>query len=137
MTRPIVAMCPQRVCTVCGQPSRRLIEHDPETLALNASKRGESHSDDRSGDGDGMYQKAHFASRNVVTTGWSDCGHGSYRAGVVFDPFAGSGTTLSVATGHGRDAIGCDIDARNADLALERVGPLFLTVEHHSKETAA
>jgi hypothetical protein len=29
-------------------------------------------------------------------------------------PFAGSGTTLKVALGHGRDSIGIDIDSRNA-----------------------
>jgi DNA modification methylase len=46
----------------------------------------------------------------------------------VFDPFAGSGTTLMVATGLGRDAIGIDIDERNANLARERVG-MFLSVE--------
>ncbi len=56
-------------------------------------------------------------------TGW--------RPGIVLDPFAGTGTTLAVATGHGRDAIGIDLDPRNADLAIERVGPLLLTVEHH------
>lgn len=46
------------------------------------------------------------------------------------------GTThlpLAVATGHARDAIGIDLDQRNADLALDRVGPLLLTVEHHEK----
>ena len=31
---------------------------------------------------------------------------------------------------HGRDAIGIDIDERNAELARDRVGPLLLTVEH-------
>jgi hypothetical protein len=46
----------------------------------------------------------------------------------------GSGTTLAVATGHGRNAIGIDIDGRNADLALGRVGPLMLTVEHISAQ---
>ena len=51
-----------------------------------------------------------------------------WRPGVVLDPFAGSGTTLAVATGHGRDAIGIDLDERNAHLAQERVG-MFLTVE--------
>lgn len=56
--------------------------------------------------------------------------------GSVLDPFAGSGTTLAVATGHGRDAIGIDIDARNADLARERVG-MFLTVEDHTPEVAS
>ena len=32
-----------------------------------------------------------------------------------------------VATGHGRDAIGIDLDERNAHLAAERIG-MFLTV---------
>lgn len=58
---------------------------------------------------------------------WTDCGHDDYRRGIVLDPFAGSGTTLAVATGLGRDAVGIDLDARNADLAAERVG-MFLEV---------
>lgn len=49
--------------------------------------------------------------------------------GTILDPFAGSGTTLAVATGHGRDCIGIDLDERNADLARERVG-MFLNVEY-------
>ncbi len=57
--------------------------------------------------------------------GWTDCGHDDWRPGLVLDPFAGSGTTLRVATGHGRDAVGIDLDERNADLARERVG-MFL-----------
>lgn len=47
--------------------------------------------------------------------------------GVVLDPFAGSGTTLAVAAGHGLDSIGIDIDDRNVELVRERVG-LFLSV---------
>lgn len=49
--------------------------------------------------------------------------------GTILDPWVGSGATLAVATGHGRDAIGVDLDERNADLARDRVG-MFLTVEH-------
>jgi len=58
----------------------------------------------------------------------TSCGHESWRPGMVLDPFAGTGVTLAVATGHGRNAIGIDIDERNAELALERVGPLMLEV---------
>jgi hypothetical protein len=47
---------------------------------------------------------------------------------LIPSPFAGSGTTLMVALGHGRDSIGIDIDSRNADLALEPMG-MWLTVE--------
>ena len=68
--------------------------------------------------------------RRITEDDWTvcDCPDPTYRPGIVLDPFAGSGTTLAVATGHGRAAIGIDLDARNADLALERVGPLALTV---------
>ena len=79
--------------------------------------------------------------RSTTTIGWTECecpdDGAKWRNGVVLDPFAGSGTTLMVATGHGRDAIGIDIDARNADLALDRVGPLLLTVEHLADEVAS
>jgi hypothetical protein len=77
-----------------------------------------------------------------TTTGWSSCGcpgtdgirvdgfhtGPAWRPGVVLDPFAGTGTTLRVAVDRGRDAVGVDIDARNADLAGERLG-MFLDVE--------
>lgn len=121
--RPIAAMCPQRVCTTCGEPSRRIVDAERST--------------------DGNFDRGHavaksesngrtFASNGATartTTGWTDCGHGgTWRTGVVLDPFAGSGTTLAVATGHGRDAIGIDLDSRNALLAADRVG-MFLTVE--------
>lgn len=59
---------------------------------------------------------------------WSDCAHDDYRPGLVLDPFAGTGTTLAVAHGHGRDAIGIDIDEKSAELARDRVGPLFLEI---------
>ena len=68
------------------------------------------------------------ATKRVDTVGWSDCGHNAWRNGLVLDPFAGSGTTLAVATGHGRDCIGIDLDERNVDLARERVG-MFLEVD--------
>ena len=66
--------------------------------------------------------------RRITTLGWSDCGHDDYRAGMVLDPFAGTGTTLAVAHGHGRDAIGIDIDEKSAELAQDRIGGLFLEV---------
>lgn len=77
-----------------------------------------------------------------TTTGWTTCGcpgaeglrldgfhtGGGWRPGVVLDPFAGSGTTLMVASGLSRESIGMDIDSRNAVLARERLG-MFLEVE--------
>ena len=122
LVKPILSMCPQRVCRVCGKPSERIMEAERITDAVAKS------------DGNGKT----FASNgdtSYVTLGWTDCGHNAWRNGIVLDPFAGSGTTLAVATGHGRDALGIDIDSRNADLAVERCG-MFLTVEHHGQVPA-
>lgn len=144
--RPIKSMAPAKVCTVCGEPSRRITERSPDYAAAREqigdfNNRG--HGDGVSGSRSVLTKAAgrDIACAENVTTGWSECecpdDGAKWRPGVVLDPFAGSGTTLMVATGHGLDAIGIDIDARNADLALDRVGPLLLTVEHLADEAAS
>ncbi len=136
---PIDSMCPREVCADCGEPRRR-ITGEP-TYVQTRTGGTPSTLDYRDGTpvGGGVRsptntQGASSVTRQAETLGWSDCGHDSYRPGVVLDPFAGSGTTLAVATGHGRHAIGIDLDGRNAVLAEQRVG-MFLTVEHHTKAT--
>lgn len=130
---PILAMCPERVCTTCGEPSRPIIETETR------DKRGELLSDNYRASG--VSQRTmrdkyeHLLSdkatpsmvRHVTAHSWTDCGHDTWRRGVVLDPFAGTGTTLAVAEGHGRDSVGIDLDRRNADLARERVG-MFLEI---------
>ena len=133
--KPIEAMCPREVCRQCGEPRRRIVDAD-RTLGTRPDAHAEARNDQSGNAGGYATQRSKFdggGSTTYTTVGWSDCGHGDYRPGVVFDPFAGSGTTLAVATGHGRDAIGIDIDERNADLARERIG-MFLTVEDRRKE---
>ena len=125
LERPIKSMVPSKVCTVCGEPSRRIVDADVETKAANAAKRV-GPVDGRSGEfGDG-HKFPHFDTPTYITTGWTDCGHDAWRPGIVLDPFGGSGTTLSVATGYGHHAIGIDLDPRNVALARDRVGPMFL-----------
>lgn len=43
--------------------------------------------------------------------------------------YSGSGTTLAVATGHGHDAVGIDLDDRNEVLARDRIGPFMFDLE--------
>jgi SAM-dependent methyltransferase len=133
---PLVkSMCPQRVCVVCGHPSRRITETTYEELrdvAQNhAEAKGQRSHQYENMDALGNPQKMKHgrAAVHKETLGWSDCGHDDYRPGTVLDPFAGSGTTLAVATGHGLEAIGIDLDARNAELARERIG-MFVEVEY-------
>lgn len=129
LSRPIESMCPREVCTACGEPRRRLVD----AVSVRTSEgtidppRVPPTRDDADG-GTTAIGVRHAVESHRTTTGWSDCGCGApFRTGIVLDPFAGSGTTLAVATGLGRDAIGIDLDERNADLARERVG-MFLTV---------
>lgn len=132
--RLIEAMCPRQVCTECGEPRRR-ITGDAEYVPSASYRGGVMLADaERKADGANQWANEHGAQASVVrsapTTGWTtcDCPSPTYRSGMVLDPFAGSGTTLAVATGLGRDCIGIDIDERNAELATERVGPMFLEV---------
>ncbi|HEX7355280.1 MAG TPA: site-specific DNA-methyltransferase [Mycobacteriales bacterium] len=96
LVRPILSMCAERVCRVCGRPSR------PSGCGWSdcgcdwpyVGHQGDSPDDE----------------------------HGRWRRGVVLDPFAGSGTTLAAAERLGRDSVGIDIDDRNVALARDRVG---------------
>jgi hypothetical protein len=63
--------------------------------------------------------------RSAIPSGSTSHAVSKWRNGVVLDPFAGSGTTGEVATGHGRDFVGIDLDPRNLELARQRIG-MFL-----------
>jgi hypothetical protein len=124
--RLIEAMCPLRVCTVCGKASER--------VTTEPVGRGGVHQANGGGSSTAIgtveridANRSQMGTRDVTTIGFTDCGHDAWRTGITLDPFAGSGTTLEAAQAVGRHAIGIDIDARNADLAQQRVG-MFLTV---------
>lgn len=114
--RPIKAMCPAKVCTVCGKPSERIVEtgYEKPSWSSGGTKSGLAWQPDR-------VDQAYAG----TTIGWTECecpdDGTKWRPGVVLDPFAGSGTTLMVANELERDAIGFDLDERNASLARDRV----------------
>lgn len=116
-------MCPAKVCTVCGKPSERITSeptYEPLRQAFPADYAGFGSATGR-GKTEGLSAGKIPTNRVTTTIGWTDCGHDSWRPGVVLDPFAGSGTTLMVANELERDAIGFDLDERNASLARDRV----------------
>jgi len=121
----VKAMCPEKVCRTCGEPSRRIVGEPAYVKNGVEVVRNEW----VSGISDGMGAHSHKpdgqTTRVDQTLGWTDCGHDDWRPGLVLDPFAGSGTTLMIAHGHGHDSIGIDLDERNLELARERVGPFF------------
>jgi hypothetical protein len=125
--RLIVTMCPTKVCLTCGEPSRRITK---TVNALGVRPPGADSGKKFDLDATDVHADMNGGPDSSIreTVGWTDCGHDTWRAGMVLDPFAGSGTTGSVATGNGRDALLIDLDDRNLDLAYHRIGGLFLDV---------
>ncbi|MEM9521583.1 MAG: DNA methyltransferase [Actinomycetota bacterium] len=134
---PILSMCPHQVCSACGEPRRRIVESSRKLEGTGPTDRLQEQVDN--GDRHPGYWEPNNGKTLTLrkTTGWTDCGcNAGWQPGVVLDPFAGSGTTLQAAIGHGRSAIGIDIDERNAWLARERVG-MFLTIDNGPTQAAS
>ena len=91
VTRPLLASCPQRVCTSCDKPWRR-----------------------------GTYRQiGHLAVAGELEPG-CDCG-AAHRPGIVLDPFLGAGTVAVAAQRHGRDWLGIELNPGYAQLARARI----------------
>ncbi len=91
--RPILATAPAQVCTACQRPWRR------------------------------STRRVRFLAGRAQCRPLEPCGCGAAtRAGLVLDPFAGSGTALKVARELGRDALGIELSPEFAALARERAG---------------
>jgi len=91
--RPLLATCPEQVCTACGQPWRR------------STRRVE-------------FEAGRALLRPLVPCGCS----APTRPGVVLDPFFGSGTVGLVAEAHGRDWLGIELNPDYVNLARDRLG---------------
>lgn len=122
--RPILAGCPAKVCTVCGHAPSPILGRG--TGQNTRTSRGSADDPRQRGAVVSSVVPEHSSRERL---GYSDCGHDSWRRGVVLDPFAGSGTTGAVATGNGRDAVLIDLDERNRELARDRIGLWFVADE--------
>lgn len=90
--RPILATCPEKVCSKCGKPWER--SREPVRLAGGQPK-----------------------PRPLMP-----CGCGSpTRPGLVLDTFMGSGTTAAVAQAHGRDWLGIELNPAYVRLTERRL----------------
>jgi site-specific DNA-methyltransferase (adenine-specific) len=90
--RPILASCPEKVCTGCGQPWQR--SREPVRFIEGKPRL-----------------------RTLVPCG---CGAAT-RPGLVLDPFMGSGTVALVAREHGRDWLGIELNPAYIKLAHRRL----------------
>jgi site-specific DNA-methyltransferase (adenine-specific) len=100
---PLLATCPERVCSSCGTPWKRArANRIADVVQLPPLERR------------------------------CDCTGNDTRPGIVLDPFIGSGTTAIAAEQNGRDWIGIEINPEFAALAEGRIreaAPRTLTTE--------
>jgi len=89
--RPLLATCPERVCSSCGLPWQRALERRRGRLLAV-----------------GELQPA------------CSCGAEGVP-GVVLDPFMGTGTTALTAEKHDRDWLGIELNPTYAEIAEERI----------------
>lgn len=98
--RPVLATCPERTCTRCGQPWQR------ERPKRDQRKRVAKH-------------VGAVAVRGELRPACT-CG-APHRPGLVLDPFFGAGTVALVAGDHRRDWLGIEINRSFIDLAEQRI----------------
>jgi site-specific DNA-methyltransferase (adenine-specific) len=92
--RPLLATCPEKVCSRCGKPWIR----EPLRRLGHLAVAGELHAS-------------------------CDC-KATSRPGLVLDPFMGSGTVASAATRFSRDWLGIELNPAFAELAADRLRKL-------------
>lgn len=91
--RPLLATCPETVCTACGRPWQR-----------RPSLR--------------QHSNVHRRSGQLVPCGCN----APTMPGVVLDPFFGTGTVGALAQRHGRDWVGIELNPAYVRLAHDRLG---------------
>jgi site-specific DNA-methyltransferase (adenine-specific) len=110
--RPLLATVPERICVQCDRPWRRRV---------SARKVFRHRGDHQAGD---RYVRRYGSSYDVIRTRGelSKCAcFAPARAGVVLDPFFGTGTVGAIAAKHGRDWLGIELSAHYVDLARQRI----------------
>jgi DNA modification methylase len=125
--RCILAGCPDRVCVKCGKPwvEQYVREKPPEVGASGL---------DRYGTGDsGVHRKIGqkyqdwLAAHPPESTGPAptcDCPNAGYTAGIVLDPFFGSGTVGKVAEQLGRQWVGIELNPKYCEIARKRTAQI-------------
>ena len=111
--RPILATCPEAICTKCGKPWRRAVTS--QRVAVKSSSRPKPK------DSNVFRFKVFWNTlRTVGELVPCSCGAPTVP-GVALDPFFGSGTVGVVAEKNGRDWIGIELSPEYAELAKERL----------------
>ena len=124
---PIKAGCPEFICKKCGKPRESILEPSKEyNKILEDNKKENVNSSEQRKKaleiGNAFGYKTKSCLPDYKFTGYTDCGcNEGFEAGIVLDPFSGSGTTCLVAKKLGRNYIGFELNPKYVEMAEKRV----------------
>jgi len=127
---PILTTVPKKACTECGTPYTRVL--DENRKGYQTGRESEYTGNHITGGEEKKFPKTIW--RHVGWQSDCDCQATGDDAGVVLDPFCGSGTVLQVARHFNRDYVGLDLNSEHVDLARR---DLSLTMEDPTVEPIA
>ena len=118
----IKAGCPKWICKKCGKARTRIMKQirTEEKTSDTIAKRDKGSSRNYGG----MRWESHSE-----TLGWTDCGcNAGWEAGVVLDPFIGSGTVALVAKRFQRNYLGFDNNPEYIKIAEKRISKVQISM---------
>jgi len=115
----ILSGCPQWICRKCGRARERIVRTEKHICREINTKKGRGIRSSRIGSP--FYcEKKWIAAHHTV--GWTDCGcNAGWEAGVVLDPFMGSGTVALVAERLNRRWIGIELSEKYCEITRKRL----------------
>jgi len=103
---PIKAGCPAQICNQCGKPRQK-------RMVQNTSCYNDHHEEEFNG----QFQKDHPPKEEIISC---DCNAG-FHAGIVLDPFMGSGTTGKVCQELNRKFVGIELNPEYIKIAKHKL----------------
>ncbi|MBA7487137.1 hypothetical protein ES707_22699 [subsurface metagenome] len=118
----ILSSCPQWICKKCGKARVRIVKPSKEYEKHLGGKGFANKNWQKEGGGSSKANNYLSLTASYQTIGWSDCGCGAgWIAGVILDPFIGSGTTGLVAKKLGRSYSGIELNPEYKKMADKRI----------------